>query len=283
MQLIIIFWKTLCSFPRKQHPVIAILLGKILYFIAVKRRKIANANIQLCFPNSPSKEKLRLLKDNFYFLGSSVFDTGIAWFWSDERIQKSLSYKIKGLDNLKLNQGEVGNLILFKHSQHLELDARILALNVPIYGVERSHNSNFMNNLQTKGRLSSMKETADKNNPRSFIKWLKEGKNVLYAIDQDYGWENSIKLKFFNQDVATITTTSKIIDITKCNLLFINSYYRSKKLLLELELTNVKGLNSKELAQMINNLMEDKILKHPAEYLWAHRRFKSTLGKGFYI
>ena len=67
MQLIIIFWKALCSFPRKQHPVIAILLGKILYFTAVKRRKIANANIQLCFPDSPSEEKIRLLKDNFYF------------------------------------------------------------------------------------------------------------------------------------------------------------------------------------------------------------------------
>ena len=37
-----------------------------------------------------------------------------------------------------------------------------------------------------------------------------------------------------------------------------------------------------ELAQKINDLMEDKILKHPAEYLWSHRRFKSTLGKNFY-
>jgi len=42
------------------------------------------------------------------------------------------------------------------------------------------------------------------------------------------------------------------------------------------------GLDSIDLAQRINDVMEEKILQHPAEYLWAHRRFKSTLGKNFY-
>ena len=43
-----------------------------------------------------------------------------------------------------------------------------------------------------------MEDTADKNNPRKFVKWLKNGKNVIYAIDQDYGWDHSVKLKYFN-------------------------------------------------------------------------------------
>jgi lauroyl/myristoyl acyltransferase len=29
-------------------------------------------------------------------------------------------------------------------------------------------------------------------------------------------------------------------------------------------------------------LIENSIQKHPAEYLWQHRRFKSSLGKHFY-
>ena len=175
-----------------------------------------------------------------------------------------------------------GNLVLFKHSQHLELDARLLGLNAEIFGVERSHNSPIMNKLQTQGRLSSIQATADKNNPRKFLSWLKQGKNVLYAIDQDYGWENSIELSFFNTPAATITTTRKIIDITKCNLLFVNSYFEKRKLILELELLNHDGLDAIQLAQKINNLMEKKITLHPKEYLWVHRRFKSTLGKNFY-
>jgi len=175
-----------------------------------------------------------------------------------------------------------GNLIIFKHSQHLELDARIFAMNAEVYGVSRAHNSPSMNKIQNKGRLSSMKDNADKNNPRKFLKWLKAGKNVMYATDQDYGWDHSVKLKFFNIEAATITTTKKIIDATNANLLFINSYYENKKLVLKIELIDHAGLNSIELTQKINDLMEEKILQHPAEYLWMHRRFKSTLGKNFY-
>ena len=51
---------------------------------------------------------------------------------------------------------------------------------------------------------------------------------------------------------------------------------------LNIELIDHVGLNSEELAQKINDLIEEKILQHPAEYLWMHRRFKSTLGKNFY-
>ncbi len=56
------------------------------------------------------------------------------------------------------------------------------------------------------------------------MKWLKGGKNVLYAIDQDYGWTHSSKLRFFNQEAATITTAAKILALTNCNLLFLNSF-----------------------------------------------------------
>ena len=193
-----------------------------------------------------------------------------------------MDYEVIGIDFLFKNGPTNGNLIIFKHSQHLELDARIFAMSAEVYGVSRAHNSPSMNKIQNKGRLSSMKDTADKNNPRKFLKWLKAGKNVMYAIDQDYGWDHSVKLKFFNQEAATITTTKKIIDATNSNLLFINSYYKNKKLMLEIELIDHIGLNSIELAQKINDLMEDKIFQHPAEYLWSHRRFKSTLGKNFY-
>jgi len=53
-------------------------------------------------------------------------------------------------------------------------------------------------------------------------------------------------------------------------------------LVLEIELIDHIELNSIELAQKINDLIEHKILQHPSEYLWSHRRFKSTLGKNFY-
>jgi lauroyl/myristoyl acyltransferase len=275
-------WQGLCHLPTAWHPVIGKFCGKLLFIIAKNRKNIAKANIEACFLNLSKADQQKLLQDNFMYLGRSFIETGIAWFWSDKKIQSKVDYEVIGLDLLSDNYSNNGNLIIFKHSQHLELDARLLAMNTAVYGVSRTHNSASMNKIQDKGRLSSIKDTADKNNPRKFMKWLKAGKNVMYAIDQDYGWDHSVKLKFFNQEAATITTIRKIIDTTDSNLLFINSYYQNKKLVLKIELIDHAGLNSIELAQKINDLMEEKILQYPAEYLWMHRRFKSTLGKNFY-
>ena len=108
-------------------------------------------------------------------MGRSFIETGIAWFWSDTKIQSKMDYDVIGIDFIG-NDANNGNLIIFKHSQHLELDARIFAMNAEVYGVSRAHNSPIMNKIQNKGRLSSMKDTADKNNPRKFLKWLKSGK-----------------------------------------------------------------------------------------------------------
>jgi lauroyl/myristoyl acyltransferase len=275
-------WQGLCHLPTSWHPTIGKSCGKLLFILAKNRKKIAQVNIELCFPDFSKTEQQQLLQDNFLHLGRSFVETGVAWFWSDKKIQNKVDYELSGIDLLSNSDSENGNLIIFKHSQHLELDARIFAMNAEVYGVSRAHNSASMNKIQDKGRLSSIKDTADKNNPRKFMRWLKGGKNVMYAIDQDYGWDHSVKLEFFNQEAATITTTKKIIDATNSNLFFLNSYYKNKKLVLEIELINHVGLDSMELAQKINDLMEHKILQHPAEYLWSHRRFKSTLGKNFY-
>ena len=282
MQVIITIWKGICLLPAAWQKIFGQVLGNLLLVIASKRKRIAQANIQTCFPLLTFQEQNKLLHQNFKFLGASIFQTGSAWFWSDARIQKHVEYEITGLELLNNTKEQSGNLVLFKHSQHLELDARLLGLNAEIYGVGRSHNSPIMNKLQTQGRLSSIQATADKNNPRKFLAWLKKGKNVLYAMDQDYGWENSVELSFFKTPTATITTARKIIDITQCNLLFVNSYFVEEKLVLELESINYDDLDSVELAQKINDLMEQKITLHPEEYLWSHRRFKSTLGKKFY-
>ena len=282
MQVIITIWKGICLLPAAWQKIFGQVLGNLLLVIASKRKRIAQVNIQTCFPLLTFQEQNKLLHQNFKFLGASIFQTGSAWFWSDVKIQKHVEYEIRGLELLNNTKEQSGNLVLFKHSQHLELDARLLGLNAEIYGVGRSHNSPIMNKLQTQGRLSSIQATADKNNPRKFLAWLKKGKNVLYAMDQDYGWENSVELSFFKTPTATITTARKIIDITQCNLLFVNSYFVEEKLVLELESINYDDLDSMQLAQKINDLMEQKITLHPEEYLWSHRRFKSTLGKKFY-
>ena len=48
-------------------------------------------------------------------------------------------------------------------------------------------------------------------NTLRFMKWLKNGKTVLYAPDQDYGLDKSKEIKFFGHPAATVSAPYKII------------------------------------------------------------------------
>ena len=280
LQILIFFWKIIVLFPRKIQLFFGNCIGYLFLLIENKRKRFSKVNINLCFPDLDTNSAYRIYKKNIILFGRVIFDTGIAWFWSDDRINKNIPYKINGLELLlryqRLNNGV---LLFFKHSLHLELDSRILAMNAEIFGVERKHNSTYFESIQKNGRLKSMKGVVDRNSTVSFVRWLKNGKTVLYAPDQDYGLKKSDQIDFFGLPAATISAPLKIINKTGCNYLFMNTYYEKDNLVIDIEEPKFSTASSIMFMQDLNKYVENKIKLNPEEYLWQHRRFKSTLGK----
>ena len=60
---------------------------------------------------------------------------------------------------------------------------------------------------------------------------------------------------------------------------FINSYYDADILTLNIEEISIDQSSVENFCEQLNLYIEEKIKMHPHEYLWQHRRFKSTLGK----
>mgnify|MGYP001405074541 FL=1 len=278
--ILITFWKTIILLPRRLQLILSSLTGFLLYLAPFKRNKFSKINIHLCFPKMSKNQLNRIYKKNIILSGRVLFDTGIAWFWSNERIEKNVSYKLNGLNQLiKVQESGQGVLLFFKHSLHLELDARVLGMHAEIYGVEREHNSKYFQSVQKKGRLKGIRDVVDRNNTIRFIKWLKEGKTVLYAPDQDYGMKKSNEIKFFNQPAATVSAPWKIVNKTLCKTFFLNSYLNNNQLVIDIEELTLNHLDETNFSENLNMHIEESIKQHPSEYLWQHRRFKSTLGK----
>jgi len=275
--ILIAFWRSLILLPRVCHIVLSNIIGSLLYIAPLKRNKYSKINIDFCFPNKSESERKKIFKKNIMLSGHILTDTGISWFWSDERIKKNIKYEIIGLDKLLAEQSaEKGVLLFFKHSLHLELDSRIIGMHAKIYGVERKHNSEYFQSIQNKGRLKSMVDVVDRKNTIRFMKWLKGGKTVLYAPDQDYGMNKSRRVNFFKNPAATVSAPYKIIQRTKCKTYFLNSYIKENKLYLDIEELNFNDIDELNFLEDLNKFIENKIKLNPQEYLWQHRRFKST-------
>ena len=278
--ILITLWKLLILLPRAFQLVISNFIGFLIYLISLKRNKYSKANIELCFPDKSEAERKKIYRRNILLSGRILSDNGIAWFWSDKRIKKNIKYEINGLSQLLTEQSsKKGILLFFKHSLHLELDTRILGMHAEIYGIERKHNSKYFQSIQKRGRLKGMIDVVDRKNTFKFMKWLKSGKTVLYAPDQDYGLDKSKVIKFFGHPAATVSAPYKIIQKTKCKTFFLNSYIKDNKLFLDIDKFNSNNVEEISYLNNLNKYIENKIKLNPDEYLWQHRRFKSTLRK----
>ena len=280
LKILILFWQVLMLFPASFHEVLRKMFIHNLVRLFFRRNRYSKINIINCFPELDEQAVNKIYRKNLFELSNIFFTTGVAWFWSNRRIQKNIPYEIDGINKLlNVQKSKNGVLLFFKHSLHLELDIRILGMNAEIYGIEREHNSKNYNLVQRKGRLRGLVDIVDRKNTFTFMRWLKNGKTVLYAPDQDYGSKKSLEIDFFNLPAATIKAPYKIMRKTNCKIFFLNSYYKKNKLVLNIEELDMYHLSELEFLTKLNNFIESKIVLNPSEYLWQHRRFKSTLGK----
>lgn len=275
MIIVIQILRILSLLPQPLQKIFGRLFGKIALALNIKRVRYARKNIEICFPDINQKSKDDILYKNCVHMGSSLFNTAIAWFWANEKIRRTIPHAVHGLEPLINNQ--TGGLIIFKHSLHLELDARILGMYLPVFGMGRNHNNRTINKLQDSGRLKSLKGTIDRKEVRKLVKLLSQKEFVMYAIDQDYGKTNAELSNFFGIECFTINTVERLQKMTNCRIYFMDSWISND--LLNIKITECKDDISE---RAITSLIENSIKRKPEEYLWQHRRFKSSLGKKFY-
>ena len=278
MRVIVLLWYGFTQIlPRRVHVSVGRWLGHVFLTLPVRKRRIARTNITLCFPTYSTAQVDRLLRHNAAMIGKAIFDVAIAWFWRDDKIRRDLPHQINGLDLLQRDDKR-GVLLLFKHSLHFMLDARVLSLYHRIYGVTRDvKNSSYINDLYMKSRLHACQDIALPHEPLKFVRWLKKGYTICYALDHDYGLENSIIANFFKQPAATLTAPYKMRKMTNCRICMLDSYYDEKGRLI-MDITEPMHLNEdceREFLQALNDATTDQIAKHPHEYHWYYGRFKS--------
>jgi Lauroyl/myristoyl acyltransferase len=97
LSLLIIFWKLSISIPRKYQNMLSYPVSLMLGIFLKKRSVISKKNIELCFKDLEEHKKQQLIEKNIAQSGSVMFDTGVAWFWSNARINKEIDYCINGL------------------------------------------------------------------------------------------------------------------------------------------------------------------------------------------
>lgn len=268
---------TLLPYPLIRR--IGFTLGRLFMRIGKRRVKIAERNLELCFPDMSREARAQILQENFESTGMAVMETGMAWFWPDWRVKKI--FQVEGLEHMRQAQAEQrGVLLIGVHFLTLELGGRIFGLYNPGVGVYRPNDNPLMDWLQTWGRLRSNKYMIDRKDVKGMIRALRAGETIWYAPDHDYGPRRSVFVPLFAVDKAATTTGTSILMQAADPALVAFAPIRNKdgsgyRLVISPAIEGFPMDDEVAAAAFMNRVVEKEILRAPGQYMWLHRRFKT--------
>lgn len=258
---------------------LAWLLGQPVYLLAKERRRVGLVNLRLCFPDMSPQARRRLIRRHCVEMMKLMLEYGVVWWSSPQRLRQLV--EIRGLEHLtRLREAGEDVILFYPHFVAFEICALRLNLEVPLVSVY-SHQKNKVLDAQFykgRNRFDNAYIVSRQESLRSIIKAMrKEHTPFLYLPDQDFGPRDSVFVKFFATDAATITGLSRIATLAKARVVPAIARREGSKFVLDIypPLENFPSEDLTADTRAMNAFLEQRILEAPEQYFWLHKRFKT--------
>lgn len=269
--------RCIARLPFRWALAVGALLGRLSYYLMPYRRRIAEANLALCLPELTVAERAALVRENLRYTGRGLVEAGIAWWGKPSLIQR-LSH-FEGLEHLQQALGEGrGVILLGAHFTPLELTGRIMLTRIPFQVLYRENRNPVIERFMRENRQRLYEQALPRRDLRAVVRALRKRRVVWYPPDQDYGRPHSVFAPFFGIPAATITVTSRLARLTGAAV--IPAYGTAREsdgytIRLYPPLQDFPSGDDEQDASRLNALLEAEIRRHPEQYYWVHRRFKT--------
>jgi len=250
------------------------LIGKVLYRIAPKLRRVVSRNLELCFPELDAAAREQLAKRHFEALAMSIPECAAAWFGSERRGR----FEIHGLEHLNAAVARGKGVILYTgHFTTLEICGQPFKRITPRFDAMFSHRSSpLLEEIQNRGRLRLAHETISSDSVRSMLRSLKGNAAIWYAPDLMY--REGVLIPFFHELAMTNVATSKLARLSGATVLPF-AYRRLPRgaryeLRFHPPLDDFPSDDPVADTRRLVLLLEQFIRTSPEQYQWIQKRFK---------
>ena len=253
-------------------------LAWLLSPVLGRRRRYARRNLELCFPELDADARERLLQATLRATVTGMLESLRGWFAPASVLRGLVA--VEGLEYLRAarSQGR-GVLLVTGHSPHLELGGRMLSevSGEPIAIVVRRQGSPCLERFIDAARKRAFADTIGKKDMRGLLRTLSGGGIVAYAGDQDFSYQHAF-VPFFGVPAATLTAIPELARRGNAAVLF---YWFQReddgryRLWIEPPWTDWPSGDASADAARYMAALERVVRRHPEQYLWVHRRFKT--------
>ena len=250
-------------------------LGSLIYLFG--RGRVTRINLALCFPDMPEAERNALARQHFRMLGRNALELGIMVWGSEEQLMKLI--RVENIEYLQALQGKP-TIILAPHFIGLNMGGIRTSHETPGGGSIYSRQKNpVLDRIFLKARLRFGNPTlvSRQDGLRNAVRIIRSGKAFYFLPDMDFGPRDAIFSPFFGVPAATITALPRLAKLARATVLpvitrqegdgYVARFYPPWE-------DYPTGDMEADVRRM-NAFIEDRVREMPAQYFWAHKRFKT--------
>lgn len=263
-------------FPLKVISAVGSAVGVVMYWVIAERRRVIRVNLAKCFPQMPPKERERLARAHFRAFCRALFEHGVIWWSSRERIAKLVRFE--GLEHLRALDGKP--VILFApHFVGLDATLQRLSLDFPVAMMYARQKNPLMERVLYEGRTRFGGQMFPRQaGVKVGLQAIAEGARYYYLPDLDYGPKRSIFVPFFGVPAATVTGLSYIARSSGAAVVpcvtrmlpdggYVARFWPAW--------SDFPGASDEADTRRMMAFIEERVLEMPEQYFWLHKRFKT--------
>lgn len=251
-------------------------LGRVLFWIVIKRRKIALINLKKCFPNQSEEWIKKTALKHFECFACAVLDRTLGWWASEKRLKRLI--RLKG-EELIVENANKPIIILAPHFVGLDAGGVAMAQLRQMSSMFSNQKNPVFNEVLKKGRMRFNQPilVSRQDGLRRIVKTLKQNIPFYYLPDMDLGRKESIFVPFFDVSTATVPAMSRLCRLTGAKVLscITKQVKDGYEVQVKAPFDENFGQNLEQDTARMNAYIAEEVLKMPQQYFWLHKRFKT--------
>lgn len=254
-------------------------LGRLSYFFAGSRRLVGRRNLEICLPRASARERERILRAQFGWLGVAAFGQGVTWGASRARLARLVKIRHRAFIDRCVAEGRPV-IVLVPHFVGLELGGAAFTALVHsgVYMYQKIRNPVVDHQVRQARRQFGSVSIERQDDLRGLVRELKRGTPFFYLPDQD-GGRRGIFVPFCGIAASTVPMLGRFAAMT--GAVVIPTFARflpwgqGLELIFDPPLEQFPSGDPKADTALMNRVIEARIQTMPDQYFWVHRRFKT--------
>ena len=273
----VLFMRALAPWPLGVVRALGGVLGRLLFLLARRRRRIALTNLRLAFPGLSEAERLALARRNFVYFAQAFLDRSWLWHGDSEVVRQRL--RITGaVDDLT----RAGAVVMFApHFYGMDAGGSAIMQQIdrPACTIYSTQNNRALDEWMQRGRQRFGDATllSRTEGVKPIVRALREGKMLYLLPDMDLGPHESVFVPFYGVPTATVPSLSRFAKLGQARVVPVVT--RLTDFGYEVKVhpawPDYPTADASADAVLMNQRLQGYIDEMPDQYYWVHKRFKT--------